>query len=163
MGTYLFRAGRGLLSVNTRNGVSISTKTLEHTIALMRPVGFGEALAAGTPINSLFRREARPLLYCHQVLDGRNFRNRARTEKRRSLLPSRRRGRQNSFTSPPANRRKRKKTAGASRGLIRQASIQGLFLMARSWRNREAGLIEYWSIGLLRFRQRVRMQYDRNF
>ena len=47
----------------------------------MRPVEFGEALPAGTRL-TLFSRQARPLLQGHQVLDGRNVRNRARPENR---------------------------------------------------------------------------------
>lgn len=40
-------------------------------------------------------------------------------------------------------------TAGASDGRIRQASILDRFLMGRWWMGREAGLMEYWSVGLV--------------
>jgi hypothetical protein len=42
-------------------------------------------------LNASLCRQAQPLLYCHQVLEGRDVRRCARANNRRPLLPSRRR------------------------------------------------------------------------
>jgi hypothetical protein len=41
------------------------------------------------------------------------------------------------------------KTAGAFGGPITQALIQGRSLRVRWWRNKENGVMEQWSIGVL--------------
>jgi hypothetical protein len=53
----------------------------------MRPVEFGEALADGGRLTLFSLDKPDRFLYCHQVLDGRNVKNRTRSENGRSLVP----------------------------------------------------------------------------